>query len=287
MPPMDNRLLRPRASGLFDPRSISGCICNLDASVLSSLKQNSNGTTDATATDDPVGFVSDLSGLGNNAVQSVATGSRPFLKLNNQNGRPGLLFDGSNDWLAATIAGFQSLAGVTVIQVFKTVAAAAADTNSGFFWSFGNVASAGGGFPSARALALASSSADISGETVTALVDRSGSAGRLGSSSYARAANTAQMLATQMSGSGTSLIANNLSVTLNLSSNANTTTPAGPSDTGFTVDNNVHIGALRVGGNILVGPSWTLHQQIVYNRVLTAAELTTVWNAMRGKWGIT
>jgi hypothetical protein len=284
---MSPRLLRPRAAGGFDPRSIAGCICNLDASVLSSLKQNSNGTTDATATDDPVGFVADLSGLGNNAVQSVATGSRPFLKLNNQNGRPGLLFDGSNDWLTATIAGFQSLAGVTVIQVFKTAAAAAADANSGIFWAFGNVGTGAGVFPAFRALGLSSSAANMSGETLTLLVDLSGTAGRLGSSSYARAANTAQMLATQMSGSGTSVIANNLGVTLNLSVTATTTTAAGPSNTGYTNDDDLHIGALRTGGNIVVSPSWTLHQQIVYNRVLTAAELTAIWTALGPKWGIT
>jgi hypothetical protein len=279
------RSLRPHASG-FDPRVLSGCICNLDASVLSSLKQNSNGTTDATATNDPIGYWADLSGLGNNAVQTVATGSRPFLKLDNQNGRPGLLFDGSNDWLTTTIPGLQSLSAVTVVQIFKTSAAAAANTNAGIFWGFGNVGAASGSFPSARALALGSSSADISNETVTALVDISGTSGRLGSSTYARAANAAQMLATTMSSSGTSVLSNNLSVTLNLSNNVTTTTAAGPSNTGYTVDNDFHIGALRVGGSIVVGPSWTLHQHVIYNRALSLSELATLWNALGRKWGV-
>lgn len=285
--PMSPRLLRPRGAGGFDPRVISGCICNLDASVLSSLRQNSNGTTDAAATDDPVGYWADLSGLGNHAVQSVATGSRPFLKLNNQNGRPGLLFDGSNDWLTATIAGFQSLAGVTVIQVFKTVAAAAADTGTITYWGWGNISNASGSFPANRALGFGSSTGALSGETITFNAEASGfQFGRLGSSTYSRAANVSQMMAVSASASGTSISANNSAITLDLSHQATTSSAVGPSNIGYTVDNDLHIGAVRANGSLLASPQWTLHQHIVYNRALTATEQTAIWNAMRGKWGI-
>jgi hypothetical protein len=266
---------------------ISGCICNLDASVLSSLRQNSNGTTDAAATDDPVGYWADLSGLGNHAVQSVATGSRPVLKLNNQNGRPGLLFDGSNDWLTATIAGFQSLAGVTVIQVFKAAAAAAADTGTITYWGWGNISNASGSFPANRALGFGSSTGALSGESITFIIESATTtSGRIGSSSYSRSANTAQVMAALLSGSGASIRVNDASLALGLNVQATTSSAAGPSNIGYTTDNDLHIGAFRVSGTITAGPSWTLHQQIVYDRALTAEELTTIWDAMRGKWGI-
>lgn len=286
--PMSPRLLRPRASGDFDPRTVSGCICNLDASVLSSLAQSSDGTTAATATDHPVGYWADLSGLGNHARQTVATGSRPFLKLNNQNGRPGLLFDGSNDFMAATITGFQSLTAATIIQVVKTTTAAAADTNSGTFWSFGNVSTAGGIYPAHSCVQLGSSTGALTGERIVFNIEPPTTSGRLGSSSYTRQANTAQLIAATLSSTGPALFANNASVSLGLAAGgASTSSPCGPSNTGYTVDNDLLICAIRALGNLVYSAELTLHQMIVYNRVLIAAERTTIWDAMRGKWGIT
>lgn len=285
--PMSPRLLRPKAAGGFDPRIISGCICNLDASVLSSLRQNSDGTTAATATNDPVGYVADLSGLGNHARQTVATGSRPFLQLNNQNGRPGLLFDGSNDWLTATIAGFQSLAGATIIQIVKSANAAAADTNSAIFWGFGNLTSASSPFPANKSIALTAGTGAIVGELISANIEPPAN-GRLGSTTYSRAANTAQSLAATLSNSGFALRANNLAVSFGLThGGATTSTACAPNDIGYTVDNDLHIGAIRASGNLVITPQMTVSQMIVYNRVLTAQELTTIWDAMRRKWGIT
>lgn len=284
--PMSPRLLRPRATG-FDPRVISGCICNLDASVLSSLFQNSDGTTAATATDDPVGYWADLSGLGNHARQTVATGSRPFLKLNNQNGRPGLLWDGSNDWMTATIAGFRNLAAVTVLSVYKTAAAADADTNTLIAWGFGNLGSPGGGYDGSKGVAVISSTGAIfAGEFISAAYN-SGSVGRLGSTTYRRAAATAELLAATFSAAGTTLLSNNGAVTLNLAEVITTSSSTSPSGVSWTHDDEVHVGGIRSGASIVASPQATFHQFLVYNRALTAAELTTIWNAMRGKWGIT
>jgi hypothetical protein len=281
---MNPRLLRPRATG-FDPRSISGCICNIDASVLSSLYQNSDGTTAASATNDPVGYMTDLSGSGSHAKQTVATGSRPFLKLNNQNGRPGLLFDGSNDFLTANISGFQSLTAVTIVQVIKPTAAAAADTNSAFFWGWGNVSSGSGSFTANRCLQLGSSTGLVSGETVVFNVEAGSSGGRVGSSGYSRAANTAQMLSSSASSLGISFFSNNVSQSLNAST-VSTSGNYAPSGIGYTVDNDLHICAIRATGSLQYTPENTLHQMIVYNRALSSTELTTLWNALRPKWGL-
>lgn len=284
--PMSPRLLRPRASGGFDPRSISGCLCNLDASVMSSLFQNSDGTTAATATDDPVGYWADLSGLGNHARQTVATGSRPFLKLNNQNGKPGLLWDGSNDWMTASIAGFKSLTGVTVVSVHKSSAAAAADTNSFSLFCFGNLGGASAPYEAAS-IALISSTGAIAGEYISVAYNVPGSAGRLGSTTYRRSSNVAELLAISYGSGGTSLLKNNSAVTLDLASSITTSTNTAPSTFTWTPDDEVHIGATRSGASIAAGPAATFHQFIVYNRVLSSAELTSLWNNLRGKWGLT
>lgn len=273
--PMNNRLLRPLASE-FNPASISGMLCNLDASALSSLKQNSDGTTDATATDDPIGYWADLSGFGNHAVQSVATGSRPLLKLNNQNERPGLLFDGSNDFLAASVAGFKSLSAATIVQVVKPTAAAAANQNSAVFWGFGDGNT--GGF------SLLSSTASLNGETITFLIDEF--TGRIGSSTYARAASTAQVIATSVATSGTSVSVNGSPISFDLASGITTATDSSPSSTAYTADNNINLGALLFNGSFVYTPELTLHQVIIYNKVLSEAELTRLSSAMQRKWGI-
>jgi hypothetical protein len=274
------------AGRVFDPRRIAGCIFNLDASVVSSLFQNSDGTTAATAANDPVGYATDLSGSGNHAKQTIATGSRPFLKLNNQNGLPGLLFDGSNDFLTATIANFQSLTAATIIQVVKPTAAAAADTSSAQFWGFGNVSAASGSYPANKMVGLSSSTGVLSGERITAIVEPPVN-GRLGSSSYSRSASTAQLLASTLTGSGFSLYANNSAVSFALLGNATSSSACAPSDTGYTVDNDLHISAIRASGSLAYSAESTLHQMLVYNRALSTDELTAIWHAMRGKWGIT
>jgi len=73
--PMNPRLLRPLASG-FNPRSISGLALWLDAADGSTLFQNSDGTTPAAATSDPVGYWRDKSGKNRHATQATA-GDRP------------------------------------------------------------------------------------------------------------------------------------------------------------------------------------------------------------------
>lgn len=97
--PMSPRLLRPKAPGGFDPRSIGGLQGWWDAADVSTMAQNSNGTTAATAASDPVGYWADKSGNGRHARQSI-NNNRPALQLADRNGLPGLNFDGSNDYFA-------------------------------------------------------------------------------------------------------------------------------------------------------------------------------------------
>jgi hypothetical protein len=269
------------------PASIAGLQLLLDASFAPSLFQNSNGTTAATATDNPVGYWADMSGLGNHATQATS-GARPLLKLSNQNGLPGLLLDGTDDFLTASVAGFQSLTAVTVIMVFKSLSAAAADTNTASFWGFGHVGPASGSYPAERGVFAGSNAGAFSGEKIVIGVVNPGvSNGRLGASGYTRAANTAQSLAITLTSSGSSMFANNNSVSLDLiQSGYSTTTGYTPALTGYTVDDDLHIGAIRASGVLFITPQITIYEVLVYNRALTSGERASLNTYLAAKWGI-
>jgi hypothetical protein len=91
------------SAAAFDPLSLyqSGTYKGvwIDASDLSTLKQNSNGTTDVASDNDPVGYVSNkvtTSGGNLYRINSDDT-ARPLYKVSG--GLSSLLFDGSNDGL--------------------------------------------------------------------------------------------------------------------------------------------------------------------------------------------
>jgi hypothetical protein len=101
MSPMNPRLLRPTPSGRFDPRRLANLAAWYDASDLSTLAQNSDGTAAAAQEDDPVGFLRDKGPNGHHMTQST-NNNRPLLKLAAQNARAALLFDGVDDFLLNT-----------------------------------------------------------------------------------------------------------------------------------------------------------------------------------------
>jgi hypothetical protein len=88
--------------GVFSPASIGGLQLWLDASDASTLFQNSNGTTAASADGDPVGYWGDKSGNSNHTIQADGT-KKPLLKLGQQNSKSGISFDGVNDSLTKSI----------------------------------------------------------------------------------------------------------------------------------------------------------------------------------------
>jgi hypothetical protein len=259
---------------------------NLDASFAPSLFQNSNGTTAAASTDNPVGYWADMSGLGNHATQATS-GARPLLKLNNQSGLPGLYLDGTNGFITASIAGLQSLSALTVMMVCKPVAAAASDANTAVFFAFGNVNAASGIYPAISGLGVNSSSGVLSGEYLACVVDKNGVTGRMGISAYRRAASECIVIAGEFTSSGTTVYANNSRQSLDLASGVTASTSSSPSATGYTADNDLHIGALRLSGVMTPSPAMTVHQVLVYNRALTFGEQTSLRNYLSAKWGLT
>jgi hypothetical protein len=92
---MNPRLLVPRSTE-FNPLNIASLEGWWDASDLSTMAQNSDGTTAVTATNDPVGYWADKSGKDRHAKQAT-NNDRPQVKLADKNDRAGLDFDGSSD----------------------------------------------------------------------------------------------------------------------------------------------------------------------------------------------
>lgn len=103
--PMNARLLRPRAAGGFNPKTISGLAAWWDASKTASLAQNSNGTV-AVSNGDPVAYWADLSGNGKHMTQPT-NGLRPTLASSGINGRPSISVPNVSN------AGFSSIARPT------------------------------------------------------------------------------------------------------------------------------------------------------------------------------
>ena len=91
-------------TAVSSPTEISGCVGWWDASDLSSMRQNSDGTTAVTSLDDPVGYWADKSGGGRHARQATSQ-RRPAVKLADRNGLAGLNFDGSDDFFQCDSGG--------------------------------------------------------------------------------------------------------------------------------------------------------------------------------------
>lgn len=101
----------PRA---FTPTRLAGCRAWFAADRLIGFANN-----------DPVGTWTDLSGLANHATQATA-GRKPTFKTAIQNGRPGILFDATDDALKIVSNASLQTAAVTYVVVCKLVSAASA-----------------------------------------------------------------------------------------------------------------------------------------------------------------
>lgn len=87
----------------FSPPSIAGLKVWYDLSDITTLFQDSAGTTPVAADGDVIGRMNDKSGIGNNAAQGT-TANKPLYKTNIQNGLPALKTDLVNDYMVATLA---------------------------------------------------------------------------------------------------------------------------------------------------------------------------------------
>lgn len=103
----------------FQPSQISGLVLWLKAYSITGLSDG-----------DGVATWTDASGLGRNFTQATS-GNRPLYKVNIQNGKAIVRFDGSNDYLIST--SINALTNKTVFAVVKS-----GDANSNYLFPMGN-----------------------------------------------------------------------------------------------------------------------------------------------------
>jgi len=245
----------------------------LDASDLSTTFDATVGGNLVTTNGSAVARWEDKSGNDNHFTQATA-GSRPVLNLANQNNKSVIYFDGNNDLISGTVTGFNSFNAVTVIMVTKPTIAAGPDVNSLYGWQWGSATT----ITNRMSFGYVYNS-PINQETFGMMINNN--RGILASTTYSRAANTAQILTVTLSPTGTKLYANSSEVTLNLASAATTTSNSSPSNYGWTADS-----IIRLNGTGNNGPSNRLCEFLVFNRVLNSTETTDVWNYLTTKWNI-
>jgi hypothetical protein len=225
---------------------------------------------------------------GNNRT-ATADGNPTYSATGMSTSKPAVQLDGTGDAFVSSITGIGSFNALDIYMVTQTTLAAAADTNSGAFWGYGNIGTASGGYPASSGQALASSTGGLTGEFITAVFDNASfAAGRLGSSTYTRAANTAQILNSKNSTSGTSLFANGSEVTLGVTPNQITTsTNTAPSNVGYTLDSNLRIGAFIANGGLVYSPAIKFAEVIVSSTLLSTLNRQKIEGYLAHKWGLT
>lgn len=206
---------------------------------------------------------SDLSGNNRNATQSTVA-NQPTLVSNVMNGKPVVRFDATNDgigWSEYNPGGDRS-----IFIVFRN---ASTITSSG---SFGLISSSGANFPM-YVVGLGNQTGGISGEVFAFLGVSSGGAQIKGqyNSSTLNAGNH-QYNWTQNSSYA-------LSVRLDKSSLAMTVAPAGDFN---SVTYPGFIGLISGADGISIDVA----EVLVYNRVLSGSEITTIESYFTTKWGV-
>jgi hypothetical protein len=247
----------------------------LDAADASTITESGGAVTTWT----------DKSGNGHNAT---AAGNPTYSATGMSTNKPAVQLDGTGDSFTSSITGIGSFNALDVYMVTQTTAAAAADTSSALFWGYGNLGSSSGIYPSARGQALVSGTGVLSGESiVTFFESTSFGLGRLGSNSYARAANTAQILNSKNSTNGTLLFANGLQIELNLANQITTSTNTAPSSTGYATDSDLHFGAVRFSGALGYSPAIKFAEVIVSSTLLRTTNRQKLEGYLAHKWGLT
>jgi len=247
--PMSARLLRPRASGRINPKSLSGLVGWWDASDNASITLTS-------------GFVSQLddkSGSGYHLSQS-AEAARP--SLSTVNGKQFLLFDGSNDWLTRSVGVNPTGTVLAVAATYYLTPQTAVQQN---VMSFGQVTTAN--FQHALGVFNNGWQGDYRNASTFA--------------NYGRAAGSASTSSLAiLSGVYAGNAGSNFRLNKSLYASAATTVIV--SNT-----NSMSIGGRNVNGS-LVGPfNGIIGEVIWYNRTLSDAEILSVENYLAAKWGTT
>jgi len=236
----------------FLPTDIADLGAWFDASNQSSLFQDTSLTSPVTTDSQSVAGWKDLSGNGRNATQGTST-RRPLYKVSQQNGLPGILFDGGDCF---DIANAAQLDEVTLFFVGRV------NVGGGGVFSPHIVGAASGGFQAYLPQSGGSALKLILAEVTNLVV-----------STKAQADNTTVLWTGQFSNSSNTALTN-----LNGSA-AGSKTPANTLNQTTSV-----LGA----GNSTGGSGWGgyFFECIIYHRKLSATEIARVENYLNKKWAV-
>jgi hypothetical protein len=271
----------------LQPLKIQGLQLWLDGSD-SSTVYTDDGKNLATNNGDIIYRWSDKSGNDNHAIQPIVV-NRPLLniKTNGINYKNTLTFDGVDDSLAANIPGYRNFTALTIIGVISTTLSAAPNTVTMSIGSHGNIGTSANGYPGNKGLGIASFTSGLPNETITILAENAtANSGRLGSSTYMRAANTVQAIHVELNNTGTNMYTNNIATILDQTLQITSSTNITPNQYGYTLDDIFNIGALRANGNLTQHTNQKFAELLIYNRVLTNTERTNLWAYLQAKWNI-
>lgn len=210
------------------------------------LWQDTGGTTPATADGTAVARWDDASSGANNATQ--ATGANmPILKTGAVGGKPVLRFDGTNSFMSTALTSF--LQPVTIFSVSQGTSVVTQNTWTGSTVD-GGLQYRHGGVQEILAQGVAS----------------------LGHGNFGLVANTWYVHTVTFDAGGA------INFYINGASDGSTSTAQALTNGGTVVIGESGRGNERLAGDIA--------ELVIYNRVLTGAELTSVTSYLQGKYGI-
>lgn len=250
---MSPRLLRPRAAGGFNPKSISGLVGWWDPSDAATVTTASGA----------VSQLNDKSGLGRNATQSTAN-NRPSY-TGTINGKNVMTFDGTNDRLVTglesnTLTGFATF--FCVCQVSSGLSDAAANNKTPLY-----------GRDSTTANSYGINLSTISGNLALNVTWRGGGFNALDGPTVAK--GTPQLLAGTLNTTTRFRRVNGTAANGTLAATAGTNAAAG--------------NFLTIGEDPTQLRYWSdlIGEILVYDRTLTTDEIKTIEAYLGKKYGIT
>lgn len=233
------------------------------------------------------GAVTTWNDKSGNSRNATAAGNPTYSATGMSTSKPAVQLDGTGDGFVSSITGIGSFNALDVYMVTQTTAAAAPDVSTALFWGWGNLGNATGPYPFSTGLALLSTTGTFAGELITVHALSNNVGGQLGSTTYARAANTAQIVNSRCSTSGTTLFANGSSVTIDRNNGITTSTNTAPSSIAYTVDSDLHIGAARSSGAVVYSTAIKFAEVIVSSTLLSTDNRQRIEGYLAHKWALT
>jgi hypothetical protein len=288
--PMNNRLLRPRATG-FNPKSIAGLTAWYDAADAATITAVSGG----------VSVWADKSGLGRTLYQGTAA-NRPATGTRTIGGKNALDFDGSNDCLLSGDPGVVTTNGASysvdaqsarALAIFVVCAADTPDAVMRLVSLQRNRTSLTTGNANDTGAYLARHTASTANWEMATGAGDATSNDQLSKNFLRRTTASFSTTNAEVVSGAVSASANTLTIRNNGTDQALTTRYGTNTASGFlsegTGNHSLDIGCSRGGSNVANPDNWNgvVGEVLVYLATLTASQTSSIERYLGRKWGVT